>query len=227
MKSAEEKNPQSLLHFSTIVRKLSLYVHSVGLRKDGTFFSRMMELLQKIKTMMLHIRKSSGLIVLSIVLIAAFGCQSKKKAMQASNAAAEKARIEREQTENKQKAEALALQEAQEKSRHEEEERAKENESKASAPAVKLDQYFSAITNASNITSANTSINEALALFVSPSTPVLIVISDSNGIKDYDKPTTIKDYLNYLKDQKKNINSISDVKTDTTGKITTLELRKN
>jgi len=179
--------------------------------------------------MMLHIRKSSGLIVLIIILIAAFGCQSKKKAMQASNAAAEKARIEQEQAEKKLKEQELAMQEEKERARREEEERerARQNESKASTPAVKLNQYFNSIATSSNTGSANASINEALGLFASPQTPVLIVISESNGEKDYDKPTTIKDYLNYLKDQKKNINTISDLKTDANGKITELELRKN
>ena len=98
---------------------------------------------------------------------------------------------------------------------------------KSSAPRSKLNQYFEAISNSSSVASANSSINEALALFASPETPVLIVISESGGMKDYDRPTTIKDYLNYLKDQRKNINSISDVKSDGAGKITELELRKN
>ncbi|HOX82981.1 MAG TPA: nucleoid-structuring protein H-NS [Chryseolinea sp.] len=177
--------------------------------------------------MTLHNRKSSGLIVLLIVLISAFGCQSKKKAMQASNAAAEKARIEQEQNDKKLKEQELAMQQEKAMREEEERERARQNESKASTPAVKLNQYFSSIASSSNATSANASINEALGLFASPQTPVLIVISESNGEKDYDKPTTIKDYLNYLKDQKKNINSISDVKTDASGKITELELRKN
>jgi len=179
--------------------------------------------------MTLHIRKSSGLIVLLIVLITAFGCQSKKKAMQASNAAAEKARIEQEQADKKLREQELAAQEAKEKAKREEEERerARQNESKTSTPAIKVGQYFNSIANSSNANSANASNNEALSLFASPQALVLIVISESNGEKDYDKPTTIKDYLNYLKDQKKNINTISDVKTDANGKITELELRKN
>ena len=178
---------------------------------------------------MTHIRKSSGLIVLLIVFIVAFGCQSKKKAMQASNAAAEKAKIEREQNEKKLKEQEIAMQEAKDKAKREEEERERirQNESKASTPAVKLGQYLNSIASSSNAASANASISEALTLFASSSTPVLIVISDSNGMKDYDKPTTIKDYLNYVKDQKKNINMISDLKTDSAGKIIELELKKN
>jgi len=176
---------------------------------------------------MLPIR-SSGLFVLIIVLITSLGCASKKKATKA--AAAEKARIEREDAERKLKAqeEELARKEAEEKARREAEELlAKQNESRTSTPAVKLEQYFSSIASSSNTTSANTSINEALTLFASPNAPVLIVISESGGIKDYDRPTTIRDYLNYLKDQKKNINAVSNLKTDSQGKITELELRKN
>jgi hypothetical protein len=173
-------------------------------------------------------RKFSGLIVLIIVLSSAFGCKSKKKAMEAS--AAEKARIEQAQAEKNRKAEELAKQQAAatEKARIEAEEKLRrENEMKASSPANKLTQYFSAIANAGNTTSANTSINEALTMFASPNTPVLIVISEEGGVKDYDRPTTIKDYLNYLKDQKKSLNAITDMKTDGSGKITELELRKN
>ena len=178
--------------------------------------------------MMLSIRNSSKLVMLALVIISAFACQSKKKAMQASNAAAEKAKIEREAADRKLLAEEQARKAEEDKAKREAEQRLKESESNnANSPTVKLDQYFSAISSSSNVASANNSINEALTLFASPETPVFIVISDSGGIKDYDKPTTIKDYLNYMKDQKKNINSISNLKTDSQGKITELELKKN
>ncbi|MEJ0031521.1 MAG: hypothetical protein WDO15_14620 [Bacteroidota bacterium] len=45
-------------------------------------------------------------------------------------------------------------------------------------------------------------------------------------MKDYDKPTTIPGLSNYLKDQKKNLNSISDLKFDGAGKITEVELTR-
>lgn len=174
--------------------------------------------------MKLPIRNSSKLIILALVLITAFGCQSKKKAMQAKNAAAEKAKMEQEAIDRKQ-AEEKAKRAAEEQARIEAEKRA--NESKVSTPSMKLGQYFSSISNSSNVASANANINEALSLFASPDTPVLIVISESDGMKDYDKPTTIRQYLNYLKDQKKNPNMISDIKTNGEGKITELELKKN
>ena len=182
---------------------------------------------------MVHIRKSSGLIILLIAFMVAFGCQSRKKAMQASNAKAEAARVKSEQMERQREQERATQEakdkEAKDKARREEEarERTRQNESKASTPAVKLSQYFNSIASSPNPASANASINEALTLFASPETPVLILISDSNGMKDYDRPTNIKDYLNYVKDQKKNINMISDVKTNGAGKITELELKKN
>ena len=97
----------------------------------------------------------------------------------------------------------------------------------ANAPKAKLNQYFESIARSSNVASANSSINEALALFASPETPVLIVISEENGQKDYDRPTTIRQYLNYLKDTKNNANTISNLQYDNSGKITEVELRKN
>jgi len=178
--------------------------------------------------MMHSIRNSSTLVMLVfIVLISAFGCKSKKKAMEA-NAAAEKARIEQENAARKQQEEeaaARARDEA-EKAKREAEERERAN-AKASTPATKLGQYFNAISTSTSTASANSSINEALTLFASPDTPVLIVISESGGQKYYDRPTTIKNYLNYLKDQKKNVNAVSNLQFDSSGKITEVELKKN
>ena len=93
-------------------------------------------------------------------------------------------------------------------------------------PQSKLEGYFSAISNSSNEASANSSINEALTMFSSADTPVLIVIHESGGQKDYDRPTTIKDYLNYLKDQKKKADKIGNLQFDPSGKITEVELVK-
>jgi hypothetical protein len=171
------------------------------------------------------IQNSSKLVLLVlIVLMSAVGCKSKKKAMEAK-AAAEKARIEQEQASlRRQQEEEARRKEAEDAARRAVEE---EREAKAAAPKERLVQYFSAISNSGNVNSANNSIDEALSLFATPQTPVLIVISESGGQKDYDRPTTIKDYLNYLKDQKKNINRISDIKFDSSGRITELELRKN
>ncbi len=92
--------------------------------------------------------------------------------------------------------------------------------------ANKLDNYFNAIANASdNTAKANSNINEAKSMFASPSVPVLIIINESaDGTKDYDEPTNILDYMNYLKDQGKNLNDIYKVKTNDRGRITELEL---
>ena len=176
--------------------------------------------------MMNSIRNSCSLIVLIILLvISAPACKSKKKAMEA--AAAEKARMEQEDKFKRQEEEQRRL--AEEKAKREEAEaRQKEMEAKLTvAPKARLNSYFDAITGSGNATSANNSINEALTLFTSPEVPVLIVISEEGGQKDYDKPTTIKNYLNYLKDQKKNINTISNLQFDKAGKVTEVELKKS
>jgi hypothetical protein len=174
-------------------------------------------------------RNSTGIVMLAFfILISAAGCKSKKKAMEA--AAAEKARMEQEASRKKQLEEEAKMKEAEEKARMEAEANAKkeaEMKAAASTPKAKLNQYFDAIAGSSSAASANSSINEALTLFASSDTPVLIVISDSGGQKDYDKPTTIRSYLNYLKDQKKNINRIENLQIDGSGKITEVELRKN
>lgn len=91
---------------------------------------------------------------------------------------------------------------------------------------TRLNNYFNAIAGSSNnTTAANRNMNEAKSLFASPDVPVLIIIHESaDGTKDYDEPTTILKYMNYLKDQGKNLNRIYEVETNANGKITTLEL---
>ncbi len=90
----------------------------------------------------------------------------------------------------------------------------------------RLNQYFEAIAGAGSLAGANRNINEALGMFSSPDALVLIIISQSGGQKDYDRPTTIKKYLEYIKDQKKNINAVDKIVYDNQGKIKELELIK-
>jgi len=90
----------------------------------------------------------------------------------------------------------------------------------------KIDDYLENIVNNKSLEMTNSRINETLKFFASPEVPVLIIIYQEADIKDYDKPTTIKKYLEYLKDQKKNPNKVNDVKYNDNGKITELELLK-
>jgi hypothetical protein len=169
--------------------------------------------------------KSSILALLVLMLIiSAFGCQSKKKAMEAAYLAGEKARIEQEAAERKERDAETARKAAEAEARRNAE--ALSNETTDVAINTRVNNYFEATAQASTVAAANATIADALTLFASPQTPVLIVISEEGGQKDYDRPTTISEYLNYLKDQKKNSNRISNVKTDDAGKITEVEVRK-
>lgn len=171
------------------------------------------------------IRNSSKVVMWILVLMICFtGCKSKKKAAEAARAAEERARIEQE-AKLRSEEEEQRKKDAEEAARRDAE--ARQQEALASAPKARLTQYFQSIARSGNTASANSSINEALGLFASPDTPVLIVISEENGQKDYDRPTTIRQYLNYLKDTKNNANSISNLQFDSGGKITEVELRKN
>ena len=170
------------------------------------------------------IRNSPRFIMLALLVVlmaAGGGCKSKKKAAEAE-AAAEKTRMEQE-------AAALKKQQEEDRKRKEAEEEAAKRaaaESNKKGPQAKLEEYFASISNSSNEASANSSINEALSLFASSDTPVLIVIHEAGGQKDYDKPTTIKNYLYYLKDQKKQADKIGNLQFDNSGKITEVELVK-
>jgi hypothetical protein len=154
------------------------------------------------------------------LMIGGAGCKTRKKTMEISGKANAKTSINTEE-------EALRKQKEDEMRRREALEKAKRDaEASERKPYVKLDEYFNAIASSANPSSANSSIDEALTMFASDDTPVLIVISNSGGQKDYDRPTTIKAYLNYLKDQKKNVNKIEALQFDSSGKITDVELVK-
>ena len=97
---------------------------------------------------------------------------------------------------------------------------------KAGSPQDRLNRYFGAISSAPSLSSANQNIGEALQLFASDDVPVLIIIGKFQGENDYDEPTTIRKYLEYLKDQKKNPNNIENLVFDSNGQISEVELIK-
>jgi len=123
----------------------------------------------------------------------------------------------------KRKAEEEARKRAEQLAKEREERLKRESETRETKSLV---DYFQDIANAPTTATANANINQALSLFSSDDVPVLIVIGTYGGEKDYDRPTTISKYLNYLKDQKKNTNKILNVEYDSNGKIKLLELEK-
>ncbi len=104
---------------------------------------------------------------------------------------------------------------------------AEEASRRTETASVTLHDYFGSVATAASTSEANLYINEALNLFASPDTPVLIIISEEGDVIDYDRPTTIKNYLNYLKDTKNNINKVEQVTYDEHGRIKELVLIKN
>ena len=110
--------------------------------------------------------------------------------------------------------------------KEEEERRAAQEREKANAADAILGRNFSNIAKASSVSQANRIINETLGMFESPNTPVLIIIKQNVGFNDYDRPTTIEKYLNYVKDQKKAAEKVHEIKYNQDGKINELELIK-
>ncbi len=106
------------------------------------------------------------------------------------------------------------------------EEQAKETTVTETSANAKIENIFSAIASSTSTESANAKISEALTLFASQDVPVIIAFYKENGVKDYDEPTTISKYLNYIKDQKKSPNKIENVVYNTQGKIEEIELIK-
>jgi hypothetical protein len=94
---------------------------------------------------------------------------------------------------------------------------------------TQLENAFTTIANAAktgNLTQADNTIQKTLQFFSSDDVPVLIIISREGSTVDYDKPTTIKRYLNFLKDIKASKNDIDAIMTDANGKIKGLDLIK-
>jgi len=102
----------------------------------------------------------------------------------------------------------------------------KEMEAKKSQMAATLRSNFNAIAGASNRLAAEAKIDETLDHFASADVPVLRIIYESDEVTDYDEPTTIQKYLNYLKDMKKNPNKVAEIKYNANGKIKELTLKK-
>jgi proteasome lid subunit RPN8/RPN11 len=111
----------------------------------------------------------------------------------------------------------------------EEERLKKEEEALRKKEAEKYDiinKNLNAIASSPNYDAANAAIENALQYFATPDIPVLIIISKAGGFNDYDKPTTISKFLNYLKDVKSYNYAVESAKYDEQGKITELELIK-
>jgi len=114
--------------------------------------------------------------------------------------------------------------------RQEEEARLKAEQEAREKELSKLDNinsHFYAVASAPSIGEANSRIDRALSIFASKDVPVLIIVSKyGNNQKDYDRPTTIEKYLNYIKDIKKYNKKVDAVKYDDFNKIIEIELIK-
>lgn len=130
------------------------------------------------------------------------------------------------QAEEKIAAERAALERKKEEERLQREREAREREKREEGQYRELNLKMDAIANARDVATANQKIREALADFRSEDVPVLILISSEGDIKDYDRPTTIRKYLEFVKDQKKSLNKVLNVVYDSNGKIKEIELIK-
>lgn len=107
-----------------------------------------------------------------------------------------------------------------------EKEAAAANANKSEDSYARVSNLFQEVAQSGSNDAANAKIREALSLFSSSETPVLIIISQSGGQNDYDEPTTIQKYLNYLKDTRSRPAEIHNLAYDANGKIKEVELIK-
>lgn len=98
---------------------------------------------------------------------------------------------------------------------------------KKQAELDNINAHFISVAQAANAAEANLRIQQALTYYASTEVPVLLIINIyGDHQKDYDRPTTISQYLNYLKDVKSYDRSIEAVKFDASHKIIEIELIK-
>jgi len=109
-----------------------------------------------------------------------------------------------------------------ERLQREEEKRRKDEAQKYST----INDKLKSIALAKSVDASNAQIRLTLKEFATPDVPVLIIISKAGGFNDYDRPTTISKFLNYLKDKQQYRFMVDAVKRDGLGKITELELIK-
>ena len=160
------------------------------------------------------------LYMLLILMISVHACKNKKKVGEVSDTEAAKEQLEQQMAEE-------AKIDAEETT----DERT-ETTKKAVATvkpitrSERLGNYFQDIAAAQSLNAANATKNKALELFSNPNAPVLIIIFQDCDQVDYDEPTTIANYLDYLKDTKAKPASVEEMVTDDAGKIKELVLRK-
>lgn len=130
------------------------------------------------------------------------------------------------QAEEKLASERAAIERRKEEERLQREREAREREQREGGQYRDLNMNMDAVANAGDVATANQKIREALAAFRSEDVPVLILISSEGDIKDYDRPTTIRKYLEFIKDQKKSLNKVLNAVYDSNGKIKEIELIK-
>lgn len=106
----------------------------------------------------------------------------------------------------------------------EEEKRENENKVIVLSANEQFTVYLNEIAAAPTQDVANQTIAKALGMFSSPDALVLIIVYKQGDVVDYDRPTTIKEYLNWVKDQKKVAHNIDKLIQDPSGKIKEIEL---
>lgn len=164
-----------------------------------------------------------GTAAICLLLTAAFSCKSKKQATDTSDA--EKARMEQMEAERRAREE----EEARRRAEEERLARERERETRERESYNRLGGLFNDIANASSESAADRSINEALNMFSSQQVPVLIIIfeDEQQDVVDYDEPTTIGDYLHYLKVVKRKPDNVEKLEFNDNGKISEIILKKN
>lgn len=116
-----------------------------------------------------------------------------------------------------------------EKKAQAEAERLASEQAKIDQERIQMEARQRAINNAfANIarTGSQSDINATMDMFSNGDVPVLIVISESGGQKDYEKPTNIRLYMDHLRDTRSVEERVTKIWFDDAGKIREVEMAK-
>ena len=149
----------------------------------------------------------------------------KKVKAEKSSKAKSVAKPDSEKTETKTEVKETPITETDDAKNLEFEKLAKEKELALEAEQLEEKKQLNRIFNEFTL-NANADVETILEYFANEDVPVLIKISEANGKSNYDKPTTIRKYLEYLKDQSKNLNYIETISFNDNNLVTELVLAR-
>jgi len=219
-----KRNLKQVVHISFVLIVLLVMLFETGCKAKKLEAERLRQEAQKVE----NAKTTLNLLLTNNVNISIEEQEAKLNQIKAQNISDPDVKNKITQVEQKIKVqkEAIAKQKEQEAKLNEKKEVEKKQKVDLTTQLTQNCDSIATYSKKGNFDVANSLINETLKLFTNDDALVLIIISKSGSNVDYDKPTTAKQYLNYVKDRKENKNKVDKLVLDTQGRVKELELIK-